>query len=40
MSKQGKSRFSDRIKLIAKFKHKKNKNNEDNKLVNNTVFFM
>lgn len=39
MSKQGKSRFSDRIKLIAKFKHKKNKNNEDNKLEKNTGFF-
>lgn len=39
MSKQGKSRFSDRIKLIAKFKHKKNKNDEDNKLEKNTGFF-
>lgn len=39
MSKQGKSRFSDRIKLIAKFKRKKNKNNEDDKLEKNTGFF-
>lgn len=39
MSKQGKSRFSDRIKLIAKFKHKKNKNDEDNKLEKNTGLF-
>lgn len=39
MSKQGKSRFSDRIKLIAKFKRKKNKNSEDDKLEKNTGFF-
>lgn len=39
MNKQGKSRFSDRIKLIAKFKRKKNKNNEDDKLEKNTGFF-
>ena len=39
MSKQGKSRFSDRIKLIAKFKRKKNKNGEDDKLEKNTGFF-
>lgn len=39
MSKQGKSRFSDRIKLIAKFKRKKNKNNEGDKLEKNTGFF-
>ena len=39
MSKQGKSRFSDRIKLIAKFKRKKKKNNEDDKLEKNTGFF-
>lgn len=39
MSKQGKSRFSDRIKLIAKFKRKKNKNNEVDKLEKNTGFL-
>lgn len=39
MSKQGKSMFSDRIKLIAKFKRKKNKNSEDDKLEKNTGFF-
>ncbi len=39
MSKQGKSRFSDRIKLIAKYKHKINKNDEENKKEINTGFY-